>query len=859
MHSFFIYLIFSALFLSTIATETQQPYRFTEHFLINCGSSTYSKALDGQDWEGDATNSKYFSDQPEIEGASSSSNASEQNPSVPQVPFMTARVFHSKFTYSFPLSAGQKFVRFYFYPATYSTHDKSEFFFSITTNGFTLSRNFSAYLTASASNPPDPTFKKEFIINVPENLRVLNITFNPSPSSYAFINGIEIVSMPENLYLGPTDKSITFVNNKEMPFYFNKDTALETVYRLNVGGGQEIPSINDTGMFRTWFQDLKYITGDASATIPYLPNIKILYTNDTPAYTAPDNVYTTYRTMDRDSKVNLKQNLTWLFPVDPMFLYLLRLHFCETQLEVTKDNQRVFFIFVDTMVAEQQMDVICFSGASRVPVYKEYVVFAQDANIRLQLHPNMETTPLYANAILNGLEILKINRSDGSLAGPNPEASTVLEISEVPRSLNKMTNRGSPWLVKAIAIVGGVVGCCVIILSLICVFILRGRTTGVPLSKGSTKEASLPCNLCRRFTLAEIRAATNNFDKQNIIGVGGFGNVYKGYIDGRSTAVAIKRLKTISKQGFHEFRTEIEMLSKLRHVHLVSLIGYCDDQSEMILVYEYLARGTLSDHLYQSENPYLPWKQRLEICIGTARGLHYLHTGTKHVIIHRDVKSTNILLDEKFMAKVSDFGLSKTSESNTHVSTNVKGSFGYLDPEYCQRQQLTEKSDVYSFGVVLLEVVCGRAAMNRRLPKEQVGLANWAQKCYQNGVVDQIVDRNLIKEIAPECLKRFVEMAMSCVGDEGIQRPSMEDVVGGLEFALQLQEVAEKYNDVNGQDVVKASMFGGSDCSELFIDSNTEKLQWTSGTSSQPSSISADKVMSESEYVFSVINNQEGR
>ncbi|KAL0300021.1 UNVERIFIED_CONTAM: Receptor-like protein kinase FERONIA [Sesamum calycinum] len=265
--------------------------------------------------------------------------------------------------------------------------------------------------------------------------------------------------------------------------------------------------------------------------------------------------------------------------------------------------------------------------------------------------------------------------------------------------------------------------------------------------------SSLPSNLCRHFSIAEIKAATNNFDEALLLGVGGFGKVYRGEIDS-GTKVAIKRGNSLSEQGVHEFQTEIEMLSKLRHRHLVF--------PHRILRRE-LSWFALSTH----------W--------------------AKHTLIHRDVKTTNILLDEKWVAKVSDFGLSKTGPSldHTHVSTVVKGSFGYLDPEYFRRQQLTEKSDVYSYGVVLFEILCARPALNPTLPKEQVSLAEWAQHCHKKGILDQIIDPYLKGKIAPECFKKFAETAVKCVSDVGTDRPSMGDVLWNLEFALQLQESAE--------------------------------------------------------------------
>ncbi|GFY82562.1 DNA repair-recombination protein [Actinidia rufa] len=288
-------------------------------------------------------------------------------------------------------------------------------------------------------------------------------------------------------------------------------------------------------------------------------------------------------------------------------------------------------------------------------------------------------------------------------------------------------------------------------------------------TENATASGAIPSEeLCRCFSLSEILTATNNFDDASVIGIGGFGKVYKGFIDNGTITVAIKRLKDESKQGAKEFWTKVKMLSKLWHTHLVALIGYCKECEEMILVYEYIAHGTLADHLYkirtkESETsiPPLVWEQRLQICVGSARGLDYLHM---------------------------DFGLSKstTSQSMTHVSTELKGTWGYLDPHYFYTHKLTTKLDVYAFGVVLLEVLCGRPPVDGRLEEEQCSLVLWAQHCIKKGTLDQLIDPCLIGQMSPQCLKLFVEVANHCLHKRSKARPTMAEVVGRLELALAL-------------------------------------------------------------------------
>lgn len=585
-------------------------------------------------------------------------------------------------------------------------------------------------------------------------------------------------------------------------------------------GGPELVPKNDT-LSRTWETDYAYNKFPQGSKNVSVALNSIRYPGDevTPLI-APNWVYATAEDLQDPETIQVNFNMSWSFNVEPSYSYLIRLHFCDIVSKVL--NSLYFNVYINGMMGIADLDLSQLTGDLSTPYYRDLVLNASDIKnntIMIQVGPSNLDSGLQ-DAILNGVEIMKMSNDAQSLDGLFSVDGTYMGGSRF----------STMKIVAAVAL-----GMAAIAIVFVGIMFLRWqkRPQGwekrnsfsswlLPLnsthtasffsSKSSSRRSSTVFSsrrsrtglsaiysnvgLGRFFSLNELQAATQNFEEKAVIGVGGFGKVYVGALED-GTKVAIKRGNPSSDQGINEFRTEIEMLSKLRHRHLVSLIGYCDEQSEMILVYEYMANGPFRDHLYGSNLPPLSWKQRLEICIGAARGLHYLHTGAAQGIIHRDVKTTNILLDENFVAKVADFGLSKAAPSleQTHVSTAVKGSFGYLDPEYFRRQQLTEKSDVYSFGVVLFEVLCARQVINPTLPREQVNLAEWAMQNYRKGKLEKIIDPQISSSIVEGSLKKFVEAAEKCLAEYGVDRPSMGDVLWNLEYALQLQEAVSELED----------------------------------------------------------------
>ncbi|XP_059460157.1 probable serine/threonine-protein kinase PIX13 isoform X1 [Corylus avellana] len=317
--------------------------------------------------------------------------------------------------------------------------------------------------------------------------------------------------------------------------------------------------------------------------------------------------------------------------------------------------------------------------------------------------------------------------------------------------------------------------------------------------KGSVEERPQPQagkvitpNL-KLFKLAELKSATRNFRPDTVLGEGGFGRVFKGWVDettyapskvGAGVAVAVKKSNPDSPQGLEEWLAEVKFLGKFSHPNLVKLLGYCWEDKEYLLVYEYMQKGSLENHLFRKGSPEpLPWNTRLKIAIGAARGLSFLHTSEKSVI-YRDFKPANILLDGNYNAKLSDFGLAKLGpiNGNSHVTTRVMGTYGYAAPEYVETGHLYVKSDVYGFGVVLLEMITGLRAHDPNRTSDSQNLVLYAKPSLSNKKkLKKIMDSRLGELYPLEGACQAAQLILRCLESDPKNRPSMENVLEELE------------------------------------------------------------------------------
>ncbi|KAK8951008.1 putative receptor-like protein kinase [Platanthera zijinensis] len=326
----------------------------------------------------------------------------------------------------------------------------------------------------------------------------------------------------------------------------------------------------------------------------------------------------------------------------------------------------------------------------------------------------------------------------------------------------------------------------------------------------------------RVFDLAELRSATNDFSRRLKIGEGGFGSVYKGFIrsvavDGRGDriTVAVKVLNKEGLQGHKQWLAEVQVLGILRHPNLLKLIGYYSGDSkndiQRLLVYEYMSNKSLDEHLFNRDYPALPWNLRLKIALGAAEGLAYLHEGLEVQIIHRDLKASNILLDDEFRPKLSDFGLAREGPTGdgSHVSTSVVGTHGYAAPDYIETGHLSTKSDVWSFGVVLYELLTGRRPFEKSRPTNERELLNWVKQFpIESKRFNMIMDPRLKYQYSLKAAREVARLANICLNKHPKERPKMSEVVETLRQADRVTDAARHMASIAVSGVEKGNGTG---------------------------------------------------
>ncbi|XVF18539.1 hypothetical protein REPUB_Repub11eG0031000 [Reevesia pubescens] len=455
--------------------------------------------------------------------------------------------------------------------------------------------------------------------------------------------------------------------------------------------------------------------------------------------------------------------------------YKVQLHFAEIMYSANQTfdslGRRLFDVSIQGRVVLEDFNIMEEAGGVGRGITREFNVDVNGSTLEIHLYWRGKGTTAIP---------------DRGVYGPLISAITITPNFKVD------TGEG----LSAGAIAGIVIGSCVILILLLIILRLTGYLGGKDNENNELHGLELNTGY---FSLRQIKAATNNFDSANKIGEGGFGPVYKGVLsDGR--VIAVKQLSSKSKQGNREFVNEIGMISALQHPNLVKLYGCCIEGNQLLLVYEYLENNSLARALFgrDEQRLNLDWSTRKKICLGIARGLAYLHEESRLKIVHRDIKATNVLLDKDRNAKISDFGLAKLDEEeNTHISTRIAGTIGYMAPEYAMRGYLTDKADVYSFGVVLLEIVSGKSNTNYRPKEEFVYLLDWAYVQQEQGNLLELVDPSLGSKYSKEEALRMLNLALLCTNPSPTLRPSMSSVVSMMEGKIPVQAPLIKRKDAN--------------------------------------------------------------
>ncbi|PIN06262.1 Serine/threonine protein kinase [Handroanthus impetiginosus] len=365
------------------------------------------------------------------------------------------------------------------------------------------------------------------------------------------------------------------------------------------------------------------------------------------------------------------------------------------------------------------------------------------------------------------------------------DAACFLRYSDMPFFADNQTIDITPFLggggnsSKEKAIIGGAVGGGGgLILILIAVFLWYKFSRKPKAARRGDILGATELQGPNIYSYKDLKAATNNFSEENKLGEGGFGDVYKATLT-NGNIVAVKKLDISYSRAKADFETEVRLVSNVHHRNLVRLLGCCSKGSELLLVYEYMANGSLDRFLYGNKRGALTWKQRFDIIFGTASGLAYLHEQYHVCIIHRDIKPSNILLDDEFQAKIADFGLARLlPENQSHVSTKFAGTLGYTAPEYAVHGHLSEKVDTYSFGVMILEIISGRRSSDMNVDSDTEYLLEEAWKLYDTGMHEKLADDTLdANEYKPDDLKKMVEIALLCTQSPPSSRPTMSEVL----------------------------------------------------------------------------------